>query len=388
MGNKLKILILNSYPYIGGAEKFIVGLAIGLKEEGWDVFLGLRKGSSFIREALNYNINVQPLPMKADFDPETERQLCNLHKHLDFRIIFSTDERSSRLGGLFARTHLGIIHIARLRTVWEPHKIEKATRRYRYRIGYSLFYDLIITNSQAAKYDMINNFNISLNKIHVIYNGINLPHVYKYPFYPGRFRKELELPDYAFLISVIGRISARKNQIEAIEIFESIFKKTTQAFLVLVGEPMETEYYHSLIQKRNDSPFKHRIFILGNRNDMAQILVDSDLILSTSVAEGLPNAMIEAGFFEKPVVGRDINGNKEIIFNGINGYLLPEKANVQEFAEAILRIYRNPQLAVRMGRNAQQIVQEKFSYEKMVETYHSIFKKYLLRQKISIQNVT
>jgi len=381
-----RTLILNSYPQIGGAEKFIIGLASGLKEKGWEVYLGLRKGSSFIQEVLRYNFSVYTLPMKADFDPKTEKRLCQLHKKVHFQLIFSTDERSARLGGLFSRTRQGIVHIARLRTVWDTHQTEGFSRRIRYKLNYTFFLDLIVTNSLAAKNDLMERYKLSSNKIKVIYNGINLPHLFNKPFAQGNFRKELNLSNDDFIIAHIGRISPPKNQIEAIEVAERIFHHIPNAYLAIIGKPINKKYFQRLMERKDISPYKGRIFILGYRDDIAQILIDSNVLLSTSTAEGLPNVMIEAGFFGKPVIGRDINGNGEIISNGINGFLLPEQANVWDFAESIIRIYNNPHIAEKMGRNAQQIVQKKFSYEKMIEIYDQLFRRHLTREKV-FQNI-
>jgi len=378
-----RLLILNSYPHIGGAEKFIIGLALGLKEKGWEVYLGLRQGSSFIQEALSYNLSVYPLPMLTDFDSKTEKRLCQLHQKLHFQLIFSTDERSARLGGLFSRTHQGIVNIARLRTVWNTHQTERLSRRIRYKINYTFLLDLIVTNSVAAKKDMMERYKLPSKKIKVVYNGINLPHLFHKPFTKGNFRKELNLSDDDFIIAHIGRISPPKNQIEAIEVAEKIFLHIPNAYLIIIGQPVNKIYSRKLLERKKTSPYKDRIFILGYREDIAQILVDSNVLLSTSTAEGLPNVMIEAGFFGKPVIGREINGNGEIISNGINGFLLPEKADAEAFTEAILRIYMNPSLAEKMGRNAQQIVQEKFSYEKMINIYDQLFMRHLTTKKVS-----
>lgn len=377
-----RLLILNSYPHIGGAEKFIIGLASGLIEKGWEVYLGLRQGSSFIQEVSSYNFSLYTLPMRADFDPKTEKRLCQLHQKIHFQLIFSTDERSARLGGLFSRTRQGIVHIARLRTVWDTHQTEEFSRRIRYKINYTFFMDLIITNSVAAKKDMMERYKLPSKKINVVYNGINLPHLFNKPFTKGNFRKELNLSADAFIIAHIGRISPPKNQIEAIEVAERIFKHIPNAYLIIVGKPVNKKYFQILLERKEISQYKGRIFILGYRDDIAQIFIDSNILLSTSTAEGLLNVMIEAGFFGKPVIGRDINGNDEIISNGINGFLLPEQANVWDFAESIIRIYNNPYLAEEMGRNAQQIVQEKFSYEKMIEIYDQLFMQYLTKQKV------
>ncbi len=382
MRNKQKILILNSYPHIGGAEKFIIALGLGLKEKGWEVFLGLRMNSDLIKEAIKLNFFVLPLPFTADFDPLTIGLLSHFYKEQKVSIILSTDERSARIGGILARKHDEISHIARLRSVWDPHKKESKFRRLRYKFNYNLFLDLIVTNSEAARKDLIKNYHISPQRIQVIYNGINLPHILKMPFSPGIFRNNLHLSKDAFIITQIGRISPPKNQIESIEIADHLFDKIHNAYLIIVGKSVNKDYYRLLSKKRATSKFKERIFILGHRNDIGQILLDSNILLSTSTAEGLPNVFIEAGFFGKPIISRDVCGNKEILSDGINGFMLPENASAEDFADAILEIYDKPQLAQEMGKNAQRIIQKKFSYEEMINNYHKLFKQFMLNKKV------
>jgi len=62
--------------------------------------------------------------------------------------------------------------------------------------------------------------------------------------------------------------------------------------------------------------------------------------------------------------------------------MLPENASAEDFADAILEIYDKPQLAQEMGKNAQRIIQKKFSYEEMINNYHKLFKQFMLNKKV------
>ena len=65
------------------------------------------------------------------------------------------------------------------------------------------------------------------------------------------------------------------------------------------------------------------ITLLGTRTDVDRLMVESDLFLMTSIAEGLPITLIEALHAGLPIVATDVGGCSEIVEHGVNGFLAP-----------------------------------------------------------------
>jgi len=372
-----KLLILNSYPYIGGAEKFITGLSEGLSNRGWKVFWGLKSGSEFLKEAKSGRAEIYALPMKSDFDPTTVKPLFSLLRNEGIRLIFATDERTARIAGTLRRMLPNTMCVARLRSVWKPGHRESRWKYLRYKLGYRLFLNHIVTNSAAGRDDLVQDKWFPAEMISVIYNGLNLPHMNRSRREAGRFRTSLELPEDAFVVTTLARKCPPKNQMQIFEIAAEVIPQAPDIHFVIAGKAVDAAYGKALAHAWQSSPVKEHIHLLGHQEAVQPILIDTDVLLSTSLEEGLPNVFIEAGFLGKPVVARDICGNREIILDGQNGILLPAAADSRQYAEALLKICRSPELAEKMGRFAHRLVEEKFSYQAMIENYHRLFSQTL-----------
>lgn len=86
--------------------------------------------------------------------------------------------------------------------------------------------------------------------------------------------------------------------------------------------------------------------------------------LSTSLYEGLPYAMIEAMVHSVPVVASDVVGNRDLVTEGVNGFLYPLESPEQA-ALALVKLSEDPMLACRMGEQGRLRVEEHFSVVKM-----------------------
>jgi len=90
-----------------------------------------------------------------------------------------------------------------------------------------------------------------------------------------------------------------------------------------------------------------------------------DLFVQPSLWEGLPLTLLMAMGARLPAVGTRVSGVTEVIADGTNGRLIPP-ADSKALAEAILELYRRPELRSRMGEAARQTVAGSYSQEAML----------------------
>ena len=81
--------------------------------------------------------------------------------------------------------------------------------------------------------------------------------------------------------------------------------------------------------------------LLGRREDIPEILRAVDGVVSASVDEALPTALIEAGACGLPVVAADAGGTREIAVDGVTGRLVPLR-DAPALAAALLSIIEDP----------------------------------------------
>jgi len=105
------------------------------------------------------------------------------------------------------------------------------------------------------------------------------------------FRKDVGIPENAFVVGHIGRFRAVKNHAFLVRVFVEVSKRKSDSYLLLIGSgPLEDEVRKQV----NDLGLEGRLLILSNRADIPDILNAMDVFLFPSKYEGFPMTLIEA----------------------------------------------------------------------------------------------
>jgi glycosyltransferase involved in cell wall biosynthesis len=88
---------------------------------------------------------------------------------------------------------------------------------------------------------------------------------------------------------------------------------------------------------------------LGYRTDVPRLTADSDVCVLTSLKEGLPRAIIEAGACARPIVATDVIGSRDAVVDGETGFLVP-LGDAEALADRVEQLLTDPTLRHRMGR--------------------------------------
>jgi len=102
----------------------------------------------------------------------------------------------------------------------------------------------------------------------------------------------------------------------------------------------------------------------GWQEDMVSVYQKASIVCLPSYREGLAKGLIEAAACGRALVATDIPGCREVVRNGINGYLVPPKQAVP-LAEAIEKIIEDKRLMARMGKESRKIAERDYSVEKI-----------------------
>lgn len=158
-----------------------------------------------------------------------------------------------------------------------------------------------------------------------------------------RKRKEIGLPDSAYVMLSVGELIKRKNHEVALKALAKIDNR--DIIYVVCGQGELDESLKELAKK-----LEVNTMFLGFRNDVPEICAAADLFVFPSFQEGLPVALMEAMASGLPVVCSNIRGNRDLIQNGEGGYLV-EPGDVEGFAESIEKLLHDPELRALMGEN-------------------------------------
>ena len=88
--------------------------------------------------------------------------------------------------------------------------------------------------------------------------------------------------------------------------------------------------------------------------------------------EGVPKSLIEASAIGRPIVTCNSTGCKDVVTNGVNGYLI-EPRNPVMLAEKLRQLIENQSLRIRMGKAAREKAEKEFSIDTVVKTHIDIY---------------
>ena len=145
-------------------------------------------------------------------------------------------------------------------------------------------------------------------------------------------RKSLGLKDDDFVMIYPAELSKRKGQIWLINSITNLLKEYKDMHLLLPGKDSLNGACQKLV---NQIGLNNQIHFLGYRKDIPQLLKISNMAVSAAKQEGLPVNLMEAMYVGLPIVATDCRGNRDLIKNGENGYII-ELGNSSHYVESII----------------------------------------------------
>jgi glycosyltransferase involved in cell wall biosynthesis len=112
---------------------------------------------------------------------------------------------------------------------------------------------------------------------------------------------------------------------------------------------------------------------LGPRSDIPELLAKANVFCApTYYREGLPRVLIEAAAAGRPIVATDVPGCREVVIDGLNGYLVPPR-NVNALADALASLLQDAQACERMGREGRQRFEKCFTDRCVFDAFNSCY---------------
>lgn len=165
-------------------------------------------------------------------------------------------------------------------------------------------------------------------------------------------RRELGIPNDAFLLVSVGELNSNKNHEVIIRAVHEIKNKNIYYIIAGVG-PLE-KYLSSLIHELD---LEQRVYLLGFRYDVVEIYKAADVCCFPSIREGLGLAAIEGIASGLPVIATDNRGTREFIQNGVNGFVTKYE-NINDFGDLIQQLYQDPKLVKRMSGSGEACIKK------------------------------
>ena len=222
----------------------------------------------------------------------------------------------------------------------------------------SKYFRKIITVSDDINKILNETYNFSKYKLRTIYNGVNTD-----------VNCSKKQNDGLFVVGLTGRLFPVKNIQLMVEIAREIRRITDNIRFEIAGDGPERGNISTLIRRYD---LEKTVQLLGFMDDLSGFYNRIDLYLNTSFHEGLPMGALEAMSYGVPIIAPNVGGFKEIMQNGVHGYIIDGR-EPKVYAERILDIYNNNELRNNMAIASRDTVVNKFTMDRMSKEYYNLY---------------
>lgn len=163
---------------------------------------------------------------------------------------------------------------------------------------------------------------------------------------PYALRQLHGVPPETFLFFCPASLRPVKGVLELLELFDPLARQRRDFLVAFCGPELDADYARRFHAALNARPWARYLGIIP-AEAMPAAMAEADVILNNSVAEGLPNVLLEATAIGRPILARDIPGNAAVVRAGVNGLLY---GNGEDFLACSSRLLDDDALRTALSR--------------------------------------
>jgi glycosyltransferase involved in cell wall biosynthesis len=354
---------------IGGSERKIVRLANRLQDEGVRVRMACLNGPYTIESGLCREVACTKLERKGKFSLRTLWQLR--------RILVRERPATVLAVNLYQALYLAL---ASMLLPYRPRKVALVnTSTFRgHRLWKRMYqavlarFDLVVHGSEMQKRFWFKANSSGWKHSTVLYNGVDSDHFeLTGSFEAGkRMRASLGVKPESLLIGTVGMCRPEKNQEVLLTTLRRLRVARVDAHLVIAGSGYLLDH---LKRRAAQLEIADRVHFVGALEDVRPVLAALDVFVLPSIAvESFSNAALEAMSMGRPVILSDIGGAREMITDGVEGYVVSPTELAARMPAMIAALYADKRKRQQMGAAARDRAVNCFSVPAMVAGYRGL----------------
>ena len=361
---KKNILLLHSSNDLYGASKIFLQLIDLLTKNGFDIHVIIPEKGMLDDFLIKKDIKIEYLELgvlrKKYLNPlglinraaANVKAIAFLSQYIkDHSIDLVYTNTSTILSGGIAAKKNGVP------SLFHIHEIPTGNKLYEFFSGkiVNRYSSKVLTVSNSVKKHWLKY--IDDKKIERIYNGII--------FSKTNSLVKIERDQEDFMITSVARLIPYKGHMYLIDIANELVKKSTKFKFLIVGDTLPSYVYYekSVKQKIQDLGLENQIKFMGFREDVPNILKQSDLFIHPAIApDPLPTVLFESLHNDLPSLATNLGGAIEILDNGNNGLLIPYN-DPKKAADLIYEYCNNNKLQKKHLKNSKKYFKINFSSE-------------------------
>ncbi len=377
MSDKRVALVLPNLT-LGGAERQAVALALALPRLGWEpVVMAAEMHGPLIETIREAGLPLHDLGAELWRKKWTPGFWLNLHRTIR-RIASITDEHQAPIvqSFLFWQNQLAVPAFSRSKSA-------RAVITGRRNLGgfkdvrrhYQLLENCanrlttaVVCNANVVREDVLNREVITEQKVRVIHNGIDLNGFNQNASAP------LDFPPGGPVIGTVGNLKSQKRHDLFLRVVAALRERRPGVRGVIVGRDLgELSHLNSICEELG---LIDAVTIVTSGEEAAPWYRAMDLMLLTSDFEGLPNVVLEAMAAGRAVVATDAGGTRELVVDGVTGYVVPT-GDVNALEARAIDLLDNEGRRAAMAAAGLARVREHFTVGAMARRYVELYEELL-----------
>ena len=215
----------------------------------------------------------------------------------------------------------------------------------------------------------------SRDKFTTIYSGMEVEPFLESGSFRDQKRKEFGFTDEMVVIGKVARLFYLKGHEYVIAAAREVVRKCPNERFLFVGDGILTDHYHRMIAEAGLSEYFYFTGLV-QPEDIPAVFSAMDIVVHTSLREGLARVLPQGLLAGKPVVSYDIDGAREVVIDDQTGYLLPPK-EINRLSEVLIRLVQDGDLRSRLGEEGRARFAERFDHHYMTGRIRDLYQKIL-----------
>jgi glycosyltransferase involved in cell wall biosynthesis len=236
--------------------------------------------------------------------------------------------------------------------------------------------DALIAVSRYTVGELTELYGIEEEKIHVIYNGVDIN---KFKPRPDRaeLRREFGLEEEKKIALFVGRLYHRKGLEILLHSIPPVIQEFGDVKFAISGTGFKKKE-QSLRDLAKELDIEDHVTFLGYVPDekLPDLYSASDIFVLPAIYENFPFAILEAQATALPVISTKVGGIPEFLADNENGFLI-DPGDPEQLTQRILALLQDPKLAEEMGRRGRKLIEEKFSWRLITSQVIDLYNKLL-----------
>jgi glycosyltransferase EpsD len=181
-------------------------------------------------------------------------------------------------------------------------------------------------------------------------------------------RKKYGYTEHDFILVYAGELSYRKHQDMLIDVISIVKEQIPKIKLLLAGVGIMSEHY---MQYAKELGVEENVHFLGYRKDITNLMLISDIAVSSSRQEGLPVNIMEAMATGLPLVVTGCRGNRDLVDDRANGFIV-NLDDIESFANSVTDLYNSEELRNSFAKESLRLI-KKYSINNVTKEMEDIY---------------